>query len=492
MRNHIPYFFVMWKGGIMSVFDNTVYVHWLKDNSEDDSKNKEACANYFLAKKEIQVNNAYKIYSRAIRNQFTGGQEELDRYLDSLKSIIKDESFTKALDSVNLQLPSFQEGDQSRPTIEALAKQLEMKSDSLDDIIKRYKDIISFLGSNIDIQKIQYSSIVSNTLNNKTMELFDIKSTTDGLINAKEYKAWSGYYRKIYSTLVEKVNDFASQVNSLEGSALATVDPTDLSKMITDIANSIRPIMGILSEYLVESEFEKITSDFTDKLEKEQKGLDFKISKAKERRQGNEIQTFTKKTKDLEININPQKNANQVNAKFSFDKGGITLKRTTEGKEEHTINLKGKSTKLKGYIEHSELDLEKFYNVFANNSVFNSDVTTSMYNYVHELIKAKALAGSLTQDDICVLMIINNKVYTIFDLLEEEIKESSILKFTIAPKLPSLAKTIDEAHKWEQPKNEKISSSVNKANRVRSDKIIKLINKQHIGVMLQMRGSFFK
>ena len=107
--------------------------------------------------------------------------------------------------------------------------------------------------------------------------------------------------------------------------------------MLFGIANSIRPIAGIMSEYVIENTANTLLNDF-------EKGL--KISKASERvsavekawskSTGKTVQTFTKKTKDLEININGM----SAYANFNFDQGGITLKRTTTGKAESLIHLK--------------------------------------------------------------------------------------------------------------------------------------------------------
>jgi hypothetical protein len=167
------------------------------------------------------------------------------------------------------------------------------------------------------------------------------------------------------------------------------------------------------------------------------------VEKAWSKSTGKTVQTFTKKTKDLEININGM----SAYANFNFDQGGITLKRTATGKTESLIHLKGQKTKLVNYIRESpDLNLEAFYNVYANNKWFNSTVLNNMYETVHGIIIAKALAGSLTQNDISVIMVINNKPFTIFDLLNTNGDYSKYIEYIIKPELPQLAGAISTIH----------------------------------------------
>ena len=468
----------------MSIATDRFYVHWLAGDNDNDFKLKQSYANYFLSKTELKNQVAFNTYSNAIKNQFKGNDDEASRYLNIISDIAyKDGSaFQKVLDQAFTEFSVLSTEAQSTTNITNLAKQLDTNANALDDIIKQYKDIIKFLVENIDITTIYGSTIMNPGLNDKAKKLFNITNNPNPLITKEEYSQFGGYYRAIYASLVTKTNEFASKINSLDGAGLQKLNPEELSTMLFGIANSIRPIAGIMSEYVIENTANTLLNDF-------EKGL--KISKASERvsavekawskSTGKTVQTFTKKTKDLEININGM----SAYANFNFDQGGITLKRTTTGKAESLIHLKGQGTRLVNYIrEPVDLNLEAFYTVYANNKWFNSTVLSRMYETVHGIIIAKALAGSLTQNDISVIMVINNKPFTIFDLLNTNGNYSKYVEYIIKPELPQLAGTISAIHQKIQIDGE----TPIKQARKRSNNIISAINKQHIGVMLKLKG----
>ena len=81
-------------------------------------------------------------------------------------------------------------------------------------------------------------------------------------------------------------------------------------------------------------------------------------------------------------------------------------------------------------------------------------------------------------------MVINNKPFTIFDLLNSEGDYSKYVEYIIKPELPALAGAIAAIHKKIQISGE---SPIQQA-RKRSNHIIGAINKQNIGVMLKLKG----
>lgn len=468
----------------MSAATDRFYVHWLEGDTETDKELKQSYANYFLAKTELKNKVAFNTYSLAIKNQFQGNEEEAARYLRTISDVVKDDggAFQTVLNQAFNEFSVLSTEAQSTKKIAELARELSNDITALDGIISQYKEIIKFLGENIDVTALFGGTVMNPVLNDQARKLFNIKDNPTPLITKEEYKAFGGYYRAIYVSLINKVNEFSAKVSSLDGSGLSKVNPDELATMLFAIANSIRPIAGIMSEYVIENTANSLLTDF-------EKGI--KISKASERvsiaekqwseKTGMTVQTFTKKTKDLEININGL----SATANFNFDQGGITLKRTTTNKAESLIHLKGSSTRLANYIrEAPDLNLEAFYNVYANNKFFDSAVTGNMYNTIHGIIIAKALAGSLTQNDISVIMVINNKPFTIFDLLNAEGDYSKYVEYIIKPELPALAGAIAAIHKKIQISGE---SSIQQA-RKRSNHIIGAINKQNIGVMLKLKG----
>ena len=199
----------------MSTAIQHFYVHWLAGDNEKDFELKQAYANYFQYKLGAENKIAFKTYSNAIKKQFYGNEKEAERYLNAISDIVNKSAFSDVFNEAFNNFSVLSTEAQSTKNIKELAEDLDKNADALDNIIGQYKNIIKFLGENIDVDKTQSYTSLNPTLSNKAKKLFGIKgSGKNSLITKAEYLRMGGYYRAIYASLVNKVNDFSKKVSS--------------------------------------------------------------------------------------------------------------------------------------------------------------------------------------------------------------------------------------------------------------------------------------
>lgn len=155
----------------------------------------------------------------------------------------------------------------------------------------------------------------------------------------------------------------------------------------------------------------------------------------------------------------------KISLKVDVPDISISMKRYKDFNEKELPNVSLKNANLKAMLDIMQNKLKvfdnkqrgAFYNIMANHrrhvtkgssgggggAIYTYDGINTYYNKLKKLMLIPAIAGSLTKEDLSTLFLINNKVYSIVDILAHADEAS------ISSSLNKANEIIRAAHRWE-------------------------------------------
>ncbi len=382
------------------------YIQWYLDNNEM-AKVTEPFLRYKNAKNEVLNRASFNMYSKMISNKFENNQQTA-QYLRLARKLINNENFVQAFDKVvnELQFPSKTNQQMFIAGIQAsLANNIELYQSFTNEIRSSLQSIINVLGTT------GLDPILPGTPAYKALiELYngDV-SKVNRIITLQEHKDLENTFKGQYSAMISKLPDFIDILNS-PGDDLQTS-----FKLLARMLMPIQTLVGICSEYQAEWELNKIL----DQLKKDSESKGMKITRVGDEKDSG----FRIGTADLSVNLGENANLN-----FSLPNLGMSLKRSHKNvKTSKEINIKLKGSTYGGLMQDIDPKLvTAFYTIYANTrpvvrgkqqSSLPAGTVTSAYAQMKARMFVTALVGGADSNNLVFVMVINNKPFTIFDLL---------------------------------------------------------------------------
>lgn len=400
------------------------YIQWYLDHNEMKEAT-EPFLRYKKAKTEALNRASFNMYSKIIKEKFNTN-EEVARYLRFARTLVNNEYFAQAFNKVvdNLSFPEKTNREMYFSWIQKELVDNNLKYQALThEIQNSIQSIINVLGTT-GLDAIIPGSDAYNEL-------------------VKFYNGDVGQVDRIITQKhkVDLEKTFAGQYRSMIGKIPSFMDilekpGDDISKTFELLARMLLPIQtltGICSEYQAEYELNKL-------LEEMQKSL--KLNGVNITRVGDESDPgFRIGTADLSIQMgeNPHISFNMPNL-------GITLKRSHKNlgalKDDGTVTIQLKSgTTYGALMQDIDPDLvTAFYTIYANTrpiirgqqqAPLPTSALTNAYAQMKQRMFVTALIGSAKSENLVFVMVINNKAFTIFDLLQRLKEETYANESTV-------------------------------------------------------------
>lgn len=449
------------------------YVNWFLDKNEMD----EMVGNFITQKQTFSNQAALNHYSKIILNKFKNS-EEMDSYLNLVRQLVGNKNFEGALNQAVEALPMPTIGSRQlyigaiQQEILADAKKFEQLQ---NEVTASLEAIISTLG-------VSDFPLIDKDLNSEALvALKQIYGNNEKIYNqmitGKQYQELDARFRGQYRYLLNLLPDFAS---CLSGS------PSQTSlNIIQKLLGPIQRLIGICAEYQVEYEVQKILKE----LEKSLNSKNIKVQRVGDDKA--EAKGFSTQTADLSISLGDNGKIN-----FNIPNLGMTLKRTRKKiNKNNTLNIKLKTGTNYGMLI-KDIDsnvVNAFYNLYVNtrpivNGIQQSSIPggtlTAMYNHMKSLMGVTALIGDANAEDLVFVLVINEKAYTIFDLLSKMSEANLDKAFQIKPAFTTARKGLLEKHK------ELYSKYTPEERELRSSGIINSINKTSASVYMNINGKY--
>ncbi len=362
---------------------------------------------YKNARSEVLNRTSFNMYAKMITNRFNNNAQTA-QYLRMARTFINNPHFVQAFNEVvnNLQFPSKTNQQMFIAQYQAaLVKNAEEYQALTTEIKHSLQSIISVLGAT------GLDTIVPGSDAHKALvQLFDGDTAqVDRIITLKEHEDLENTFKGQYASMVSKLPDFVGILQS-PGS-----DVEKSFKLLARMLMPIQTLIGICSEYQAEYELNKILKD----LEKDLRSSGIKVTRV-----GDESDSgFRIGTADLAVNL-----GNNANVTFSLPSLGMSLKRSHKNvNTAKEINIKLKGSTYGGLMQAIDPKLvTAFYTIYANTrpvvngkqqSQLPAGALTSAYAQMKARMFVTALVGGADSDNLVFVMVINNKPFTIFDLL---------------------------------------------------------------------------
>lgn len=373
----------------------------------------------FTDRKVMEVTG--KVYSDRIKELFNNSDKSREEYFKLARLLANNPEFEKVLNSSLNELYENKYsggGTVKELTVDIIKKYIEEYQDKIDDMKNAVLNLTSILG----IAGIEESLGVDNTkevisaIERMTKEKGFAK---DRIITLERYKKMSKSFQGQYRALLKNVVSF---YKSNPDDVIGTTD------IINRILVPVQTLSGIAYELLIEKNFTELIKDF--KLDWRGTPTAIEVKRVGDDSNDDSLNSFRVGTTDLSFNFTNGKGK----IFFSLPNFGASVKRSVKGiknNDKFDINLKTSTLgKLLSAAEEMNGNTFSpyFYNFYASKDVakFKNGKEVSVAgasNIEDSLMALKAqillpsLVGNLTSNDMLSLFIINEKAYTIFDLL---------------------------------------------------------------------------
>lgn len=287
-------------------------------------------------------------------------------------------------------------------------------------------------------------------------------------------------------------NDLATMSLLPTKAKMQATDKDSLGSFIQEIFSAQYQMAGVLLEYLVHDSANLLIESSL--LKGLGKGLSVVSSTHTGKKSSQHQMSFRTGTMDIKLDIHHAKLSMTLPTGLSLKKSktstrneikSISLKSSTVGKMLDILEQNA------GIINYNQR--QSFYNIYASHGRqkqgvegyyrYNGNLSTYLQQ-MNKLFLLPALAGSLTKDDLSIMFIVNNRAYSIYEILASspDIKVSGGL---------SLSGQVQDRrkHKWKVAKEDE--EPVSAAKR-RSDEIINIINSRSINLRMTLKLSQMK
>ena len=420
------------------------YIQWYLDANEMKEAT-EPFLRYKKARNEALNQASFNMYGKMIKERFNNNKQTA-QYLRLARELVNNENFIEAFNKVtdNLQFPSMTNQQMFVGKIqEAMVKNSNMYQAFTKEIQSSMQSIINVLGQTglgaIVPDSPAYDALVK--LYNGDSESVNRIITEDK--HLKLEKTFAGQY----SAMISKLPDFIDILNAPGDDVQATF------KLLARMLMPIQTLVGVCSEYQAKYEVNKLI----DKLAKDLKSSGMTIT-----RTGDEGDSgFRIGTADLTIQM-----GKNPNISFTMPNLGMSLKRSHKNLDTaKDVNIKLKSSTYGGLMQEIDPALvTAFYTIYANTRPIIRDqqqaalptgALTSAYAQMKARMLVTALVGGSKSDNLVFVMVINNKPFTIFDLLKKMKEETYANESTVL--LKPAFRTARGGVKLKESKNGKYS-----------------------------------
>lgn len=383
------------------------YIQWFLTDEE-----MAACTATFNMSnfKKENFSVSLKTYGDIIRNRFQGNDQAISEYLNAARSLTGNQAFEQVFNNAidALPMPDITTGQLFIPAVRsALTKDSESYQKMVSQVSEALANIINLLGG-ADLDAIMPGTPGYEAL----QKIMPDNTMVDRVITTRQYDALDGRFKGQYKYLLSLLPDFADCISSTGSDASLNI--------IQRILRPIQTLMGICSEYQAEIEANKLLDD----LAKGLKAPNLSISRVGDEGLKGGFRTGTA---DLSVNLGE----GAAGLSFNMPNLGLSLKRTHKNLDTAKsvkIQLKGGTTFGKIMSELAPGLVTNFYTLFANTAptmhgIKQSPVTKptldSAYRYMKMAALVPALIGNANAPDLVCILVINNKAFTIFDLLSK-------------------------------------------------------------------------
>lgn len=465
----------------------TYYINYVLD-----SKEVSAFSQCFQVKQRMQDNIAYRIFSEKVKALFNGSDTDIERYFALINKMVTSQEFESAVSTMDASISTGEYAPGQYFSGEIINKLTEDASE-LARVLSGLQDAISYIiaaieGNAENIQKMQ----VNDKIKARALQIFH---SEDFAISSSQYQNLSNAFKGQYRGLIAKL----SSMQDIDITSLTTADP-NFSSILASLTARTNRLVGIISEFIIAAQFEDIVVD----LEKSLNGIP-NITASLTRTGDEGSKAFRIGTKDLSIDITEKGGI----ASMQWPSAGISLKRTKikdSGVANKEIHLKSSNVgamlnAIQGNIM-TQYRINAFYNLYADykrpwggkkpqpeaDESDNIDQATmqSMYGILHLAFVSAALAGSMTEEDFSFVFVVNNKKYSIVDMLKnltaEDINSNTGAIVFKGKNLQKMQPTIAKTHIT----NSYIRKPSEEQQLKRSNKTISAINRISINMSLKM------
>lgn len=384
--------------------------------------------NYNSAKKHMTALASFDFYKTKILNKFNNSQEYANKYYNISRNLVNNEKFQQALNASmkQLQLPAL---TNRALYVEEIRNELKNNIDKFEELTSQISQAISAIMDvfgNEDYEEIQALGYQKK----------------NRIISQQDYEnmgAYKGQYERLLSYLPEFQNILKS--DKVTDNTLAI-----LSKML----GPIQTLIGICNEFVITEQLNKLVQYFVNDFQNIQ-GLEIK-------RVGSDNSTNSQEFKVQTADVAFIFNQNNAEGRFSLPDLGISLKRSSKKlSEAEQVNVKLKGTNLGKLM--NEIDprlVTAFYTLYANTrptiggkrqNAIPAGLLPYSYVYMKTQILVPALIGNINSKELVSVFVINDKAYTIYDLLEKLSTQSINKVMTMKPAFSTKHSAIVNQHK---------------------------------------------
>ena len=373
----------------------------------------------FTNRKVMEVTG--KVYSDRIKELFNNNDKSREEYFRLARLLVNNSEFEKVLNSSLNELYKNKYSGGGVPknlSADTVRKYIKEYQDKIDDMKNAVLNLTSILG----ISGIEQSLGVDNTkevisaIERMTKEKGFAK---DRIITLENYKKMSESFQGQYRALLKNIASFyQSDLNDVRGT----------TEIINKILIPVQTLSGIAYELLIEKNFAELMKGF--KLDWQGTPIAIEVKRVGDDRNDDSLNSFRVGTTDLSFNFTD----GEGHILFGLPNFGASVKRSIKGiKNNGKFNINLKTSTLGKLLSAAEemngnAFSPYFYNFYASEDVakFKNGKEVSVAgasNIKDSLMALKAqillpsLVGNLTSNDMLSLFIINEKAYTIFDLL---------------------------------------------------------------------------
>lgn len=390
-----------------------------------------------------QFNLSASIYREKMKANFDfNSDESLNEYLDLIMTLMNSSEIQRALNNAMSALPMPSIGSRQLH-VNAIMASLQKDATKMNAYLKELNGVFEGILrtiSSISQEDLLAMSIDGNQLNpviKKKLETIWQTSLSSGTIKASQkYNDLSGRAKAQYRSLIMRVSRLADQGLYTGGgfNSKAMSESNELAALLSPIVMFFQTLLGFASEYVIAENLNKLTHELISI-----GGLlpNVKVSASTVGTQSGGI--FSTGTTDLAIKLTPE--GGDISMDASLPDIQASLKRTKTRKDGSiAIHIKDSSFgKLMQAIlgtSFSAGNLNAFYNLYAaqkNNSKYKGTDPDSgsrdfsineVYNVMQEAMVVAAIAGSMTKEDLSMVLVINNQVLSIYDILANPEKYS--------------------------------------------------------------------
>lgn len=433
------------------------YINWHLSTEEMG-----AYSSYFLAKQEIINSLSFEKYKSIVLNRFENNQKEADQYLRLASQFTSNSNFQAAFNQMVEKMRMPDKSNSQVRFIQDVQNALKTNADEYQRLIQQISDALISITSVLGVLDTD-SLLPSKETDEALAKIYGSRNQPYDKILLQNDLKQSGAFFGQYKYLLSMIPDFQELANK-------TVADDASIPILSKILTPIQTLMGIAAEYQSEIELNALLDDFC---------KDFNTSKGSIviKRVGDESDKNTGKgfrvgTADLSISMEQGKS----NISFNAPDLGVSLKQSRLRKKTDSYHVQLKGTTYGALFQEIDPQIvTAFYNLFANTAPtvagipqkpVPSKTLTSAYKYMRSASLVTALIGSANAQSLVAIFVINNKPYTIYDLLEGLTKQSDLSKvIEMKPAFLSRHRPVMETHKelfnkYTADEKEKRSSSI--------------------------------